>query len=79
MANGKSGELSEQTKRKLEEASTSYSAIMEEIAPFVKPRRRRRYSTAGEWRVLRYERSAPPMPVPRESEVRQPQWTETGE
>jgi len=79
MADGKSGKLSEQAKRKLEEASTSYSEMMEEIAPFVKPRRQRRYSTAGEWRVLRHGRLAPPMPVPRGPEVRQPQWTKTGE
>lgn len=65
MAKGTSSELSEQTKRKLEEAKSSYLAIMEEIAPFVRAKRRRRYSTAGEWRVLRYKGTAPPAPPPK--------------
>ncbi len=53
-----SNEMSKKTSRSLEEARTSYLEMMEEIAPFLKPRTRKRYSTAGEWRAFRYEGAA---------------------
>ncbi len=42
--------LTEKKKRRLREAKKSFQKIEEEIAPFIKHRKFKEYSTDGEWR-----------------------------
>jgi len=43
--------LSSQEKKKIEEAKKNYHKMWEEIKPFIKERKIKQYSTAGEWRI----------------------------
>jgi len=46
---------SSQMKEKIEEAEEDYQKMWEEIKPFIKERKIKRYSTTGEWRISSYE------------------------
>ena len=44
------GKLTEKKERRFREAKKSFQKIEEEIAPFIKRRKFKEYSTDGEWR-----------------------------
>ncbi len=48
-------ELSHQEKKKIEDAEKNYRKMWEEIKPFIRERKRKQYSTTGEWKISSYE------------------------